>query len=140
MRQVRALLVRIAGLFARDRHDRELSQEFDSHLQLLTEDNLRRGMNPGEARRLALIRLGGIEPAKEQYRDSRGLPLIEILVQDVKFAARVLRKSPGFSLAAILALALGIGANTAVFSVINGILLKPLGFKNADALVRLWER
>jgi predicted permease len=139
MRRVRAALLRLAALFRKNRHDHEFTAELDSHLQLHIDDNLRSGMSAEQARRHALMRLGGFETTREIYRDRRGLPLVETFLQDLRFAFRALRKSPAFAVIAILTLALGIGANTAVFSMVNALLLHPYNFRDLDRLVRVWE-
>jgi hypothetical protein len=137
MRRMRAFLLRVGGLFRKERRDRELAEEIESHLQLHIEDNLRAGMNPEEARRLALLKFGGIESAKEAYRDRRSLLLLESLTQDLRYSVRTLRKNPVFAATAILVLALGIGGNTAIFTVIRAVLLKPLEYRDPDRLVYL---
>src|SRR5947199_10818932 len=134
MRRLRAWFLRLAGLFNKERRDRELAEEIESHLQMHIEDNLRRGMPSEEARREALIKLGGIEQTKESYRDRRGLPMLETLMQDLRFCARMFWKNPGFTAVAVLTLALGIGADTAIFSLIDAALLKSLPVRDPEQL------
>src|SRR5580704_13546433 len=116
--------LRIAAFFSRQRLERDFDQELRAHVEMAVERNLRRGMNGEEARRAALADLGGIEQTKEIYRDQRGLPMVENFVQDLRFGLRMLRRSPGFSILAIHCLTVGIGANAAVFSWIEGILFR----------------
>ncbi len=127
------------GSFAGNRAERELSAELESHLQLHVDDNLRAGMTPAEARRQALLKLGGVESAKEAYRDRRGWPGLESLARDLQYGARTLFKSPGFAVAGIVILGLGIGVNSAIFTVVNAVVLRPLPFNQADLIVRLWH-
>ncbi len=139
MRWLRAWLLRLGGLFCQERRDRELVQELECHLQMHIDDNLRSGMNPDEARRIALITLGGMEATKEYYRDRRGIPALDGLIKDFRYGLRMLHKNPGFAAAGVLTLALGIGANTAVFSLVNGVYLRPLPYRDAERLVMLWS-
>src|SRR5580704_18524433 len=137
MRRLRALLLRLGGLFGKEPCERELADEMESHVQLHIDDNLRRGMPPAEARREAILKLGGIEQTKENYRQRRGLPVLETTFQDCRYALRLLQKSPGFTLVAAVTLALGIGGNTAVFSVMNSVLLRNLPLPHPEQLMFL---
>src|SRR5256884_1276716 len=122
---LRSIVQRLTALFRRGRLEDDLDDELRSHLEMSGDLNVRKGMPPADARREALRSFGGVEQTKEIYREQRGLPLIENFLQDVRFALRMLRRSSGFSLLAILCLTLGIGANAAVFSWIEGILFRP---------------
>src|SRR5713226_3628350 len=126
MRQLfRTFFLRLNSLFRRRRLEDDLEEELRSHLEMAVDLNLRRGMSADDARHEALRSFGGVEQTKEIYRDQRGLPMIETTVQDLRFGLRMLRRRPGFSILAILCLTLGIGANAAVFSWVEGILFRP---------------
>jgi len=140
MHRLRALWARLRGVFGGHLADEELAAELASHLQMHMDDNVRSGMSPEQARRDALIRLGGLEQAMQLYREREKLPWLETLWQDLRFGWRQLRKNPGFTVAAILTLALGIGANTAIFSFVDALFLKPLAVANPEQLVRLYAK
>ena len=137
MKTLRRLFHRFTSWATTKRDEEFLRAEFEEHIAMQTADNLRAGLSPSEARRQALLKFGNVETIKESYRDQRGLPLTETLVLDTQHALRRLRKTPVFTAAVLLTLALGIGANTAIFAVIDSILIRPLPYPHAEALIRI---
>src|ERR1041384_2016932 len=140
MRFFRSTVHRLSALFRRRRADAELAEELNAHLLEHIDDNVRAGMTPDEARRQALLALGGMPSTTESYRDQRSLPFLETTMQDIRYGVRLLWKSPTYTIAAVAVLAIGIGANTAVFSIVNGVLLKAFPYKDPQQLVLIYEQ
>ena len=139
MGRFREILARARGLFGKVRSDADLVDEMTTHLDALAEENVRRGMSAEQARRAARREFGGVEQTKQLYREQRGLPFVETLVSDVQFAFRLLARKPGVTGLMILTLALGIGANTAIFSVVHAVLMQPLPYPHPERLVIVWS-
>ncbi len=139
MKRLRAALARLAGLVSRERQERAFDDELDSHIQMHIDDNLRAGMTAVEARRNALLRLGGLESTRQAYRERSSVPFLERLGQDLRFAVRQLAKTPGFTATAILTIALGMGAVIAIYAFVDAALVEPLPYRNPTRLVNVTE-
>src|SRR5580765_2256713 len=137
MTRLRVLIARVKGLFAKDEQDREFNEELQAHLDMLVEEKRRKGMTEEEARRAARLDLGGITQTEEAYRELRGLHFVETFLQDLRYALRLLRRTPGFAAVVVISLALGIGANTAIFSAIDAVMLRMLPVEEPQQLVML---
>jgi MacB-like periplasmic core domain len=137
MKFLRRFFIRLRNLATRRTDVERLREEIEEHIALQTAENLRAGLSPVEARRQATLKFGGVEAMKQDYRAERGLLFIENLMRDVRFALRLLRKSPGFTAVAVVTLAMAIGANAIVFSVMNALILRPLNVPQAESLYQL---
>ena len=140
MRYLRAWTQRLLGTLPNEQLRREFSDELECHLQLNIDDNIRSGMTPEQARREAMIKLGGVERTKQAYSEQSTIPFLETLMQDTRFAIRQLSRNPGFTFTAILMLALGMGASMAIFSFVDATLIKPLPYKDPNRLVHVTEK
>jgi putative ABC transport system permease protein len=140
MTNLREWLIRLWGSIRGHQRDVELEEELRIHLELAAEDERRRGGNPGDAERAVTLRQGGLTQAMDALRDQRGLPWLDEVLADVRYAVRGMVRTPSFALAVIGVLALGIGANTAIFSIVNAVLLRPMPFDEPDRLVRLFTK
>jgi macrolide transport system ATP-binding/permease protein len=140
MKGLRAAIVRLAAMFSRRGRERAFREELESHLQMHVDDNVRAGMTPGQARRAAILKLGGVESTRQAYRERSTLSLLDHLSQDARFAIRQLAKNPGFTCTAIVMLALGTGASVAIFGFVDAALITPLPYWNPSRLVHVTER
>ena len=139
MRTLRRCLARLGGMFGKQRRETEMVQEIQSHLEMHVADNIRAGMTADQARREALLRLGGVETVKEAYRAQRTVPFLEHLMLDLRFAVRQFRKNPAFAGTAVLVLALGMSASIAIFAFVDAALIKPLPYPDPSSLVMVTE-
>jgi len=139
IRTLRRTWRRLLGSFSGQRHESDVAEEFDAHVQLMTEENMRRGLAPHEAYRRARLQFGSVESAKESYRDQRSLRGLDAVGKDFGYALRGIRKNPGFAAMVTVVLAIGIGANTTLFSIVNAVLLRPLPYPDSDRLVWVGE-
>src|SRR5260370_4088954 len=139
MRWLRSISHRLRNLFRKDQVERDTDEELRFHLEREIAEHVSNGLSPEDARRTALLEFGGVEQFKQDCREARGANRIESLLADLRYGFRSLRKSPGFTVVSVLTLALGIGANAAIFSMVNALLLHPYNFRSLDTLVRVWE-
>ncbi|HEV8410670.1 MAG TPA: ABC transporter permease [Gemmatimonadaceae bacterium] len=139
MNAPRVWFLRLTSIFGRARRERELSEEIESHVQIETDELINRGVAPAEARRMALAHGGGVSEVHDAYRDQRGIPAVEQLLQDIRYGARTLRRSPGFTMIIVVMLALGIGSNTAIFTLIDAVVMRQLPVPHPEQLIAIGD-